>query len=448
MLCENGKPMQTMSFGRDVHDNSTGFDSDSEMKTGLKYLILSRTIDAPRITADEIQNDRSKGDAISKGLAIFQTTWFIIQCFARWSTHISVTELEIITLAFAMLNGVAYVLWWNKPQNVGFPVYLEKRAPSFVSPGNIGEHQSPLAGEESQNISGKPESTLLKENAIKPLIFPVTTKTPAHAHLENGRVSNDLGTMLGAEVVEGHGLFIPKEINQKDIKTVSKSYDQAGTAFRLERAQGEDKTSLEKFIPSVLPPLVKFMRSARRIPTTYLTTIWALSKEIGTFFSTSKHIVFKAFSRLRKIVAIDHASVRLGDFRVPMFHAERRIGWLLLDGGLEHRITYLSTVCLLFGCAHFIPSFFLHFPSRTEMWLWRISAGVITTQPAVTLLIFPNMRKVGNIPLKIHALVVMHGAPLYMIARITLIILSLLSLRHLPDDAFFTIDWVSSILHL
>lgn len=493
MLCENGNPIRTLSFGwdahdkskgfdfgRDSHDNSTGyahdidkpteFDSDSEMKTGLKYLILSRTIDAPRITADEI-NDRSKGDAISKGLALFQTTWFIVQCFARWSAHISVTELEIITLAFAMLNGIAYVLWWNKPQNVGFPVYLEKRASSFrlVSPGNIGEHQSPLPAEESQNISRKFESTLLTGKEITPLTVPTTIETPARAHLEFRRISTDSGTMHGAQYIEGNGYLDPRKVNQKDT-----TYDQAETAF------------CDDPFPD-LPLLVKFRNSARHTPIAYqnltsedtlvyavsrprqrLTTKWTLfSNNIRALLSTSAKFIFAAFRRLRKIYGSpQYQSEKLGVLRVPMFHAESEI----VRGRVEHaRIVYLSTVCVLFGCAHLIPSFFLYVPSRTEMWLWRIAAGVITTQPAVHLLCFfvyeallifykkrremleawgPILLRVGEISGVIVNVVVIHGAPFYIIARITLITLSFLSLRNLPDDAFFTIDWVSSIPHL
>ena len=45
-------------------------------------LIEGECIDFPRITEDDIL-DRSKGDALSKGLVILQTSWFILQCIAR-----------------------------------------------------------------------------------------------------------------------------------------------------------------------------------------------------------------------------------------------------------------------------------------------------------------------------------------------------------------------------
>ena len=98
----------------------------------LTRLVEAKTIDLPRLTKADIQ-DRGKGDALSKGLVVVQTTWFILQCIARWIQHLPVTELELVTLAFAALNGVMCFLWWDKPLDVrrSFPIYLKKeRDPS------------------------------------------------------------------------------------------------------------------------------------------------------------------------------------------------------------------------------------------------------------------------------------------------------------------------------
>lgn len=62
--------------------------------------------------------DRSKGDALTKGFAILQTSWFVVQCIARVAQRLPITELEIATLAFASLNIVIYLFWWNKPLDV------------------------------------------------------------------------------------------------------------------------------------------------------------------------------------------------------------------------------------------------------------------------------------------------------------------------------------------
>ncbi|KAJ7910819.1 hypothetical protein B0H13DRAFT_2272306 [Mycena leptocephala] len=62
--------------------------------------------------------DKSKGDALSKGLALAQGLWFTTQCLARVHQRLAVTELEVATLAFAVVNIFIWLLWWNKPLDV------------------------------------------------------------------------------------------------------------------------------------------------------------------------------------------------------------------------------------------------------------------------------------------------------------------------------------------
>ncbi|KAK7021847.1 hypothetical protein VNI00_017240 [Paramarasmius palmivorus] len=89
----------------------------------LEYLVDNRYI---TITKQEIQ-DRGHADALSKLIAIVQTAWFIIQITARFSQQLIVTELEVVTLAFAFLNFVVYFLWWNKPLRVRHPIRITWR---------------------------------------------------------------------------------------------------------------------------------------------------------------------------------------------------------------------------------------------------------------------------------------------------------------------------------
>src|SRR5271163_3141862 len=64
----------------------------------------------PYVTEEEIK-DRGKSDAIAKGIVLLQTMWFIIQCAARGLTHLPLTRLEVMTLAYAMMNFFIYIFW-------------------------------------------------------------------------------------------------------------------------------------------------------------------------------------------------------------------------------------------------------------------------------------------------------------------------------------------------
>lgn len=92
----------------------------------LKKLLKEGAI---RITEKEIK-DKGRGDALSKGFILVQTTWFILQCIARRIEGLPITELELVTLAFAALNFATYAVWWNKPLNVecAMRVYRKEEA--------------------------------------------------------------------------------------------------------------------------------------------------------------------------------------------------------------------------------------------------------------------------------------------------------------------------------
>ncbi|KAG2085648.1 uncharacterized protein F5147DRAFT_841696 [Suillus discolor] len=86
----------------------------------IRKLIRRGCIDVPTLTADQI-DDRSKGNAISKGLVMLQVAWFVMQLITRAIYHLEITKLEVGTLAFAVLNFLTYAVWWHKPLGVQCP---------------------------------------------------------------------------------------------------------------------------------------------------------------------------------------------------------------------------------------------------------------------------------------------------------------------------------------
>ncbi|TFK61974.1 hypothetical protein BDN72DRAFT_777661 [Pluteus cervinus] len=105
---------------------------------------LIELIKEGRIDLDQLQltkgdiDDKSKGDILSKALVAFQTTWFVFECLARLQQDLPLIELEVVTLAFAVLNVITYALWWYKPLNILRPIYLHIReTPADWSPGQI-----------------------------------------------------------------------------------------------------------------------------------------------------------------------------------------------------------------------------------------------------------------------------------------------------------------------
>ncbi|KAK7040655.1 hypothetical protein VNI00_009561 [Paramarasmius palmivorus] len=114
-----------------LHERSATINADQENRPLtspeppdlLEFLVAKGYI---TIIEDEVR-DRSHADVISKSIAIVQTTWFILQVVTRAVAGLAVTELEIITVGFAILNFITYFLWWNKPLRVRHSIRVNWR---------------------------------------------------------------------------------------------------------------------------------------------------------------------------------------------------------------------------------------------------------------------------------------------------------------------------------
>jgi hypothetical protein len=96
-------------------------DSECSLPMNVEQLIAlltSRVIDQlPDIPLAEI-TDRSKSDIFSKILTLNQITWLAVGLLVRAIRHYAVSQLEILTLAFAASTLLTYLFCWDKPQDV------------------------------------------------------------------------------------------------------------------------------------------------------------------------------------------------------------------------------------------------------------------------------------------------------------------------------------------
>ena len=111
---ENDKPLHPLLASDLTHDDTYSF---------------------TMLTETEIK-DKGKSDWLAKSLVLLQTSWFVMQCIARAIEHLPVTHLEIVTLAYAAMNFVIYIFWWNKPLNVNQPVRVFQKSGPKETPIN------------------------------------------------------------------------------------------------------------------------------------------------------------------------------------------------------------------------------------------------------------------------------------------------------------------------
>jgi hypothetical protein len=70
--------------------------------------------------------DKGKADVLTKAITLIQTLWFVAQCIARGVKNLPLTEIEVVTLAYTMVNVFIYYFWWDKPKDVKCPVRVYK----------------------------------------------------------------------------------------------------------------------------------------------------------------------------------------------------------------------------------------------------------------------------------------------------------------------------------
>lgn len=115
----------------------------------VHYLVQQRYLPVPKITGKEIW-DKSKADMFAKTVAGFQAAWLVAQVIARGIKHLSVTLLELSTVALITCTGAALLFWFNKPLNVETPTNLKLEfslAEILVRAGDTAEapfHDTPL----------------------------------------------------------------------------------------------------------------------------------------------------------------------------------------------------------------------------------------------------------------------------------------------------------------
>lgn len=92
--------------------------------TSIHYLCTNKWIQPPAITKRDIW-DRSKADRLAKTIALLQTGWTLLQIVARATSGLSITPLELFTVAFVVPTVATTYFWANKPQNVAEPTVIK-----------------------------------------------------------------------------------------------------------------------------------------------------------------------------------------------------------------------------------------------------------------------------------------------------------------------------------
>ena len=381
----------------------------------LEILSEAGKIKWPTITEDSEITDRSKGDYLSKTIVLSQATWFIIQCIARGAYGLVLTELEVVTVAFASLTGVIYYLWWDKPLDVrcSTPVHLLEGSLGNIEGDIKKEHTGsriiPFPKGSDQEILEKAENVVINTNTLPSIPIQVGTSTPNPALINTGSnivpEFSDQGIVQGDEVVIRHPNPLPLTPLQDDTSPPDPAFT------RVQRFQ------------------------AKLFELGYIFIVFPLERFVVAIFDM-----------------LDCSTLGDQNFRVPTFYSSP-------NEPSDLSVIGVLGVCvsIFFGAIHCIGWSF-HFVTLQEQWEWRMSAILVSGVPiflttlsgiTIVLKVKPPTSSSG-LGLYHYFLLFISFAMvcIYIIARITLLVLPFIALRSLPPNAYIQFNWVDFLPHI
>ncbi|KAI9768031.1 MAG: hypothetical protein M1840_005343 [Geoglossum simile] len=117
-------------FAFDVRSNTSGLKLPGGRRrvtltpNGILFLAMHKPdLLSPGISEEDIR-DKSKADYFAKLLVCTQALWFCLQVITRLSMHLPVSLLEITTFAHAITTFFVYFMWWNKPSDISEPTLI------------------------------------------------------------------------------------------------------------------------------------------------------------------------------------------------------------------------------------------------------------------------------------------------------------------------------------
>jgi len=184
--------LDEQSFGRQTRNNPFKWLANLRALCGDRWsldarqLALARELHIidklPHMTEEEIE-DLNKGDIFVKFLAVSQISWLSIQLITRVSRRLPTTQLEIVTLAFAVISVITYVLLYSRPKDV-------------QTVREIDACRYPTPGELSQIAEAGPDVSIFRRDISIP-----NTSTPITG-------KNDLSLSIAASLAVFGGLHL------------------------------------------------------------------------------------------------------------------------------------------------------------------------------------------------------------------------------------------------
>jgi len=438
----------------------------------FKDLVDDPCFEFPMLSEAKI-GDMSKGDGLSKFIAILQTSWFIFACIMRGIRGLALTEIELVTLAVASLNAITFAFWWSKPLDVKEPVSIlvPAGAEENVARQGRGDRNSVenvdidivtasyTISEISTDIRGAVEFVL---DPFRYMHYPGSktklTFAPA-LRLYLARLPYRLFFILTWPVFMLFPLgiqFLMQAIKTKRVKSTQDADTVASRVVHsLQRSQYNLTHTIRNYLGRRDGPLwIVIEKEAYKhpsfvknwffiIPASFFLLVLVLivlSPVFALFFITS--FTFTAVFEIVTTTTVPPDATHVPSFYAPRTKSDR-----------YSRMVVFAFFGVIFGGIHCMGWNFI-FPTHSEKFLWRCTSSVLTIIPSLAAPIDYALEnydldkrfgKVIRISLDIFMTILLF---VYVGARLSLIAQALALLRQQPATAFIAVEWTKNMPHL
>ncbi|KIW97414.1 uncharacterized protein Z519_02807 [Cladophialophora bantiana CBS 173.52] len=405
--------------------------------------ILARHGTFLRIDSTTIK-DKSKADVLAKSLVSLQGLWMLVQCIARKASGYPLTILEIHTFIHVICAGIMYAIWFKKPLNVNeaTTINLQEGDKDLISCAILVlakgcfRYENPVASGEYLYFSLRSLSlNLPAESPPSTLLLPEATasRVPETKFRRNGDFADEAIFSPPSSVI-----LQPSSLSLRGLAPPQR--------YRVHLPLSEREQKM----------CIKAQSAARKFDDASIHRA-RMRNRIGirsaNLFGQSSGVTIKGWLKVSEELLRD-------------VEADFKKNPRLLAGAILVHTAY--------GGVH-MAAWNSYFPTSKEKWYWRASCMIIAGMvPLYTILLLMSHKRFSMIPIgpdgdwtariKIRFLRVIVKAILaplilgyiyvfnaliggYVLARIFLVVESLISLRKVPIGVYATVSWLNFLPH-
>lgn len=390
--------------------------------------------------------DKSKADALVKGIVCIQALWMLVQTIVRKAYGLPITLLELNTIAHVGCAVLLYMLWWHKPQDIKEPEVIAIEEPlAFYLRGPICLYIN--GGLKLFDVGGPDDSVSAVNEKRK------AKSESTHLFLNQDSHPDDI-----LPAAQSTSDIVVTEISTAQVRVVNtergRQIERLSPGERLEGTHFSATDEGHRLGPHE-EEMLQLLSELWNGPRKYAEIMFPQSND------SIRWIRRRWYKYLTKRASNLAVAGDLGDEK----HDEQMYGFHTFSDSL----LTLTIMSLLYGGVH-LSSWNGHFPSVIEEMMWRIAGCVVGIGGII---LYALLRLCENLcpydyDEKLYALwhdwkirkVLIYQSftlvgltlriwvVLYCVARVYLITEAFISVRSLPLGAYSTVDWVDVLPHV